>query len=243
MAQQMPIIQELSTYAAAIAPVLNAVHVNVHASARPAATAHAESSGVTPGLLSDLRYVLPLRPLPRRALSAVYRYGSSAELDAEIRGHLYQDTLAEDGDGVLRLTAKGLVFVDGLYAVHAAATRRVWAGRDVAHLAGLTGRVLACADRDPGGALEVMAPPYEPEGTPAGVLLFNRVAALRYHRADAHAVAWRAAGLTAGNIADLEPGALRDAIEDDTNERAAQPYSALTARERETLFEGLLTLI
>jgi hypothetical protein len=56
-------------------------------------------------------------------------------------------------------------------------------------------------------------------------------------------VAWRAAGLTAGNIADLEPGALRDAIEDDTNERAAQPYSALTARERETLFEGLLTLI
>ncbi|MFG3437625.1 hypothetical protein ACGF0J_10315 [Nonomuraea sp. NPDC047897] len=239
----MPIIQDLSTYAAAIAPVINAVHVNVHASARRAVTAHAESVGLTPGLLLDLRYVLPLRPLTRAALSAVYRYGSAAELAAEVREHQAQGTLAEDGDGTLRVTARGLAFIDGLYAAHAAATRRVWAAHDLKPVADLAGRVLDRAGRDPGGALEVMAPPYEPAGTPVGVLLFNRVAVLRYHRADAHAAAWAAAGLTAGTIADLQAGPVRDAIEDDTNRRAAQAYDRLSGDERETLFEGLLRLV
>lgn len=239
----MPIIQDLSTYAAAIAPVINAVHVNVHASARQAVAAHAESTGLTPGLLLDLRYVLPLRPLTRRELSAVYRYGTAAELDTEIREHLGQGALAEAGDGTLRITARGLAFVDGLYAAHADATRRVWAAHDLRPLADLAGRVLDRAGRDPGGALEVMAPPYEPAGTPVGVLLFNRVAALRYHRADAHAAAWQAAGLTAGTVVDLQPGPVRDAIEDDTNHRAARAYGRLTDHERETLFEGLLTLV
>ncbi|WP_113700226.1 hypothetical protein [Nonomuraea lactucae] len=239
----MPTIQDLSTYAAAIAPVVNAVHVNVHASARQAAAAHAESCGVTPGLLADLRYVLPLRPLTRRELSAVYRYGSAADLDAEIRDHLDQDTVTEGREGLLRVAPRGLAFIDGLYAVHAATTRRIWAAHDLGPLAALAGRVLCHAGRDRGGALEVMAPPYEPEGTPAGVLLFNRLAALRYHRADAHAAAWEAAGFTAGTIVDLQGGPRRDGIEDDTNRRAAQPYQCLTTDERGTLFEGLLTLL
>lgn len=239
----MPIIQDLSTYAAAIAPVINAVHVNVHAAARQAVTAHAEAVGLTPGLLLDLRHVLPLRPITRRALSAVYRYGGAAELDAEIREHVAQGALTVDGEGTLRVTARGMAFIDGVYAAHAGAVRRVWAAHDLKPLADLTRRVLDRAGRDPGGALEVMAPPYEPAGTSAGVLLFNRVATLRYDRADAHAAAWAAAGLTAGTIVDLQPGPLRDAIEDDTNHRAARAYDRLTGDERETLFEGLLRLV
>ncbi|MFD2356943.1 hypothetical protein ACFSTC_58395 [Nonomuraea ferruginea] len=86
--------------------------------------------------------------------------------------------------------------------------------------------MLGKAMAEPGDALAVMAPPYEPEGAPAGLLLFNRLAALRYARADAHAAAWQAAGLTAAEVVALEPGPLRERIEAGTNRRAAVPYEA-----------------
>ncbi|MEV0593290.1 hypothetical protein [Nonomuraea cavernae] len=228
----MPKFRDLSTYAATIAPVINAVHINVHASA----------GAGTGGLLMDLRYRLPLGPLTRDALAAVYRYGNAADLDAEIRDHLRQGTLTEDGEGLLHPTPAALAAIDGLYAAHAAATRRIWATYDLVTLADLAGRVLDTAERAPGGAFAAVTPPYEPDGTPAGVLLFNRLAALRYHRADAHAAAWHAAGLTAAGIVDLCAGPLRDEIEDDTNRRAAQPYHVLDDLELKVLFEGLLAL-
>ncbi|MEU4235044.1 hypothetical protein AB0F17_63155 [Nonomuraea sp. NPDC026600] len=241
----MPKFHDLSEYAATIGPVVDAVHVNVHASARK------EAAGLLPGFLADLRFTLPARPLTRRSLATIYRYGDAASLDAEIRDHLDQGTLEEDGDGALRPTAKALTFIDGLYAVHAATTERIWAGHDLQTLADLAGRVVDAAGGDfgadsggePGGAFAAMAPPYEPAGTPAGVLLFNRLAALRYHRADAHAAAWRAAGLTAAEIVALRPGPVRDRIERETNRRAAAPYGAITEHERALFHDGLLALV
>ncbi|MCA2228173.1 hypothetical protein [Nonomuraea aurantiaca] len=233
----MPKTHDLADYAATMGPVIGAVHVNVHASAR------AQDAGLLPGFLIDLRFTLPLRPLTRRSLATIYRYGDAAELDAEIQDHLDQGMLEEDGDGALRATAKALAFIDGLYAVHAATTSRIWAGRDLQTLADLAGRVIGAAGADPGDAFAAMAPPYEPVGTPAGVLLFNRLAALRYHRADSHAAAWRAAGLTAAEIIVLGPGPLRDGIERETNRRAAEPYGAISEHERALLHDGLLALV
>ncbi|MEV6150242.1 hypothetical protein AB0L53_07850 [Nonomuraea sp. NPDC052129] len=233
----MPKLHDLADYAATMGPVIGAVHVNVHASAR------AQDAGLLPGFLIDLRFTLPLRPLSRRSLATIYRYGDAAELDAEIQDHLDLGMLEEDGDGALRATAKALAFIDGLYAAHAATTERIWAGRDLKTLADLAGRVTGAAGADPGGAFAAMAPPYEPVGTPAGVLLFNRLAALRYHRADSHAAAWRAAGLTAGEIVVLGPGPLRDRIERETNRRAAEPYGAITEEERALFHDGLLALV
>ena len=77
-------------------------------------------------------------------------------------------------------------------------------------------------------------PPYEPDGTPPGVLLLNRLGTLRYHRADAHAAAWTAAGHTAASIAELPAGPERLAIELETDRRAAGPYAVLSAEERLT---------
>ncbi len=88
-----------------------------------------------------------------------------------------------------------------------------------------------------------MAPPYEPEGTGPGLRLFNRLAALRYHRADAHAAAWRSVGLSASEIVDLRDGPERTAIEAETNRRASAPYGALSETERDTLYDILLKLI
>lgn len=65
---------------------------------------------------------------------------------------------------------------------------------------------------------------------------------LRMHRADAHAIAWREAGLTAPDIRVMAPGAARDAIEVRTNELAATPWAGLNPDERITLLSGLAAL-
>jgi hypothetical protein len=62
---------------------------------------------------------------------------------------------------------------------------------------------------------------------------------LRYHRADAHATAWTAAGHTATSITALPPGPPRATIEAETDRLAAPPYAALTADERLTLLADL----
>lgn len=236
----MPKFQGLGEFAAAIAPVIDAAHVDVHAAARRAVLDLTERSGLTSGLLNDLRFVLPLRPVTTAALAAVHRYGDVTE---SVGVHLREGTLERDAGGALRLTSTGRAFVDALYAAHAEAAGRVWAGHDVAALAVSVGGVLDRAVRVPGGALEVMAPPYEPDAAPAGLLLFNRLAALRYHRADAHAESWRAAGLTADGIVALKDGPVRAAIEAETNRRAADPYRAMTDDDRQALYDGLLSLI
>ncbi|WP_336209490.1 hypothetical protein [Nonomuraea sp. LPB2021202275-12-8] len=264
----MPKFPDLPTYAAAIAPVIDAVHVNVHASARRVREELDGVSDVSPGFLNDLRFTLPLRPLTRDALATVYRYGSAAEREAAIQDHLEQGILADDGEGLLRVTDRGLAVIHRLYRVHAAAVQRIWPGHDVPALAALAGRVLDRAQRDrpgpdrpgpdrpgpdqpgrarpadePGSAFALVAPPYEPQDAPAGVLLFNRLAALRYHRADAHAAAWREAGLSVAEIVALKPGPARERIETGTNRRAAQPYRTLTDSERDHFYGGLLHLM
>ncbi|MDG4791066.1 hypothetical protein O7626_35050 [Micromonospora sp. WMMD1102] len=93
-----------------------------------------------------------------------------------------------------------------------------------------------------GRAFEAMAPPYEPDGTPPGVLLLNRLGVLRYHRADAHAAAWQAAGHTARSIVELAAGPERLAIELETDRRAAGPYAVLTPPERLRLLADLAAL-
>ncbi|MEV4567135.1 hypothetical protein AB0K12_25490 [Nonomuraea sp. NPDC049419] len=236
----MPKFQELSAFAEAMAPVINAANVNVHASATRAVADLSTAYGLTPGLLSDLRFSLPLRPLTRRGLGVLFRYG---DVEGDLLDHLRQGALVEDPDGVLRLTEGGRDFIHGLYEVHAAAVERVWAGSDLGETAELVGRVVDAAERLPGGAFELVSPPYEPEGASPGLLLFNRLAVLRYHRADAHAAAWQAAGLSAAEIVGLMDGPLRAGIEADTNRRAGRIYRALSERERDTLYETLLKLI
>ncbi|WP_084955277.1 hypothetical protein [Thermoactinospora rubra] len=234
---------ELADYAAAVAPVVDAVHVEVHAAARPLGADFLQASGLTPGLLVDQRTTLPLRPLTAAGLAVVHRYGTAEEREPIIRAHLEEGTLRQDADGRLHATRKGLEFIDALYSFHARAAHRLWPDADLSVLAELAGRVLEEAMRDPGPALGVMAPPYEPEGATPGVLLFNRLATLRYHRADSHAAAWQAEGLTAAQMVALRPGPLRERIERDTNVRAAGPYRILSEQERAALLDGLLALV
>ncbi|MEO3805446.1 hypothetical protein [Nonomuraea sp. B1E8] len=105
----MPKFHDLSEYAAAIAPIIDAAHVNLHAAALRSVTDLAESSGVTPGLLVDLRFTLPLRPLTRPQLVTLYRYGDAAL--RELDDHLREGTMTEDPGGLLRPTRDGLACI------------------------------------------------------------------------------------------------------------------------------------
>jgi hypothetical protein len=87
-----------------------------------------------------------------------------------------------------------------------------------------------------------MAPPYEPADATAELLLHTRLSALRYHRADAHAAAWRAAGLTSTAITELAASPIRDAIEAETNHRNDLAYTTLSRDERATLLARLTEL-
>jgi len=151
----------------------------------------------------------------------------------------YRGRVEIGGGGIVRsakgftASAHGAAFLVELYKLHS----ELFAGSP--RLNELAGRVLDAAAATGREAFAAMAPPFEPAGMSAGGLLVNRLGTLRYHRADAHASAWRAAGLTAEEIQALPPGPARDAIEADTDRAAAVPYSVLSPEERTELLQGL----
>ncbi|MFY1653148.1 hypothetical protein ACN27J_19945 [Solwaraspora sp. WMMB762] len=244
--------------AALIAPVIDRVHRAAMAAADTAGAELRQRYGgpAAVGYLVDLRTRLaaPAGLVDAAGFAAVTRYQDPASCQRVLDKQVAYGMLVRHPDGALRATERGGAFLTDLYALHAAVTGQIWGAEHAARLVRLvelTGRLLAAALADPGtadpgtggqDAFRAVAPPYEPEGTPAGVLLLNRLTVLRYHRADAHAAAWTAAGHTARSIVDLPPGPARLAIEQETDRRAAGPYQALEPEQRLTLLADLAAL-
>lgn len=180
--------------------------------------------------------------------AAVTRYRDPAACQRALDKQVAYGMLQRVPDGGCCATERGLAFLRELSGVHAEVTEELWVGHDdrVARLVTALDRVLAyavrLADGDRPGAFTTMAPPYEPDGTPPGVLLLNRLGTMRYHRADAHAAAWTAAGHTAASVVELPAGPERRAIELETDRRAAGPYTVLTAEERLAVLADLAAL-
>ncbi|WJK41514.1 hypothetical protein O7608_03530 [Solwaraspora sp. WMMA2056] len=252
--------------AALTAPAVDRVYRAAMTAAASAGTELQQRYGgpAAVGFLVDLRTRLaaPGGLVAATGFTAVTRYHDPASCQRVLDKQVAYGMVVRHPDGALRATERGGAFLTDLYALHAEVTATIWgsehAGRLV-RLVDLTGRLLAAAlsgtDPAPGpdqpdqpsaadgqDAFGAVAPPYEPEGTPAGVLLLNRLCALRYHRADAHAAAWTAAGHTARSIIDLPPGPARLAIEQETDRRAAGPYQALDPDQRVTLLADLAAL-
>lgn len=247
-------ITDAAAYAAVVRPAIDRVHAGLHVASRERARGIVERYGLRVGCLMDLRFALLARPLTPAGFAAVKRYATAEWREDEIEAQTEQGALAEGADGALHVTARGEKLLRAFYAVHAEVAEELWevagarispptaAGPTVARLAELVGRLLDAGVHTGGPAFAQMSPPYEPADTPAGLLLFNRLAALRYHRADAHAAAWQDAGLTWQEIVDMPAGPDRAAIEADTNRRDAAPYTALTPAERVELLAGLAAL-
>ncbi|WP_430498871.1 hypothetical protein ACQRWP_27555 [Micromonospora trifolii] len=205
------------------------------------------------GFLVDLRTRLaaPGGTVDGPGFAAITRYQDPVACRRTVDKQVAHGMIYRGPDGALSATERGAAFLAELYQVHAEVTEELWAGHDdrVARLVAMLGRLLSYAlvladeegDRV-ASAFAALAPPYEPDGTPLGVLLLNRLSTLRYHRADAHAAAWTAAGHTASSIAALPAGPERLAIELETDRRAAGPYSVLGVEERLTMLADLAAL-
>ena len=202
-------------------------------------------------LLVDFRSVLaaPDGVVTAAAFAEVMRYHHAADVESLIRRAEDRGAVIRDGDGQIRATPTGHGFFDDLYAAQADTLGPLWADADesLARLTATTGEIVAAASLHPllpVGAFTAMTPNYEPAGMPATVLLLNRLSALRYHRSDAHAIAWRSAGLSAAEMVAIQEsgGSRRDAIEARTNEIAAAPFRILAEDRRATFLADLRSM-
>jgi hypothetical protein len=198
------------------------------------------------GALIEFRTSLawPGRVVEPGQFAAIMRYRDLEQAWRFIDGHVERGTLERAGDGGFRATEAGQEFLVELYDQQGEALAGHWRDEParLERLNGVLDRLLTAATETGGAAFAAMVPAFEPAGTPPGLLLLNRLSCLRYHRADAHAAAWTAAGLTAPEIVALGPGPDRDAIELETNRRAASPYEVLAPDERIVMLADLAAL-
>ncbi|WP_334432035.1 hypothetical protein [Micromonospora sp. CPCC 206060] len=244
-------------FAGLVAPAVDRVVVGALAAVRERGGAELSQRYGGPaatGFLVEFRTRLaaPGGTVSGPGFAAVTRYRDTSLCQRALDKQVAHGMIHRRDDGGFLATERGSAFLTDIYQLHARATRELWVehtervGRLVETLGRLLGAALASAaeEDDPGlaAAFVTMAPPYEPDGTPLGVLLLNRLTVLRYHRADAHAAAWTAAGHTARSIVDLPTGPERLAIELETDRRAAGPYAVLTPEERLTMLADLAAL-
>jgi hypothetical protein len=191
-----------------------------------------------------------------RGIAETTRYRDPSEVEAEVDAAAGRGSITRDADGAVRATAGGHAFLDDLYATQAVTLAAHWSGLDasVSRLAAVTRTLVESAtDRPvmPDGTFATMTPNWETPGASDAVLLLNRLSAMRYHRSDAHAVAWRAAGLTAAAMValqesvgagELDGHSRRDVIEARTNEIAAAAFGAVDLAMRGQFFGDLRSL-
>ena len=195
------------------------------------------------GLMIDLRNVLSAgRPIgPELIAISPYQYRDPDDVPRALARSASAGLLDSAGDDRYVASERGRSFLLDLTEQHASVLGDRWAshGERVDRLTRLVGRVLRAAEESGGPGWAVYSPVHEPADTPVSVLLLNRLQLLRHHRADAHTKAWRTAGLTAHEIVALPAGPRRDAIEHDTNVRAAAPYAELGPSDRLQLLADL----
>ncbi|MEQ7126893.1 hypothetical protein ABN034_20450 [Actinopolymorpha sp. B11F2] len=238
-------------FAALVGPaVTRAFTAGMHAGRTEGRELVLSYGGQAVGYLIDLRNPLAAgRSVSRDGLAAVYRYADPGEVDETVQRSVDHGLLSRAPAGEITATERGQAFLRDLFALHARVLTERWGQEQngpVERLNTLVARILAQATATSGDAWAVHAPPYEPRGTPSPVLLLNRLSTLRIHRADAHAAAWQRAGLSAAEMVAMPWGSTwsprRQAVEDETNRRAASPYAVLTPDERLTMLADLAML-
>ncbi len=159
-------------------------------------------------MFAQLRTALATRPVTAAGIAAVYRYRDPDEVRGDLDGLRAAGLINAAGDGGIEATEIGRAVLVGMYQVGAEVTGQRWSQHDdaLAALNDLAGRVVQAGLATGGDAYMTMAPPYEPADGTVGMLLHHRLSVLRYHRADAHAAAWQAAGLTAEAMIQLPEG-------------------------------------
>jgi hypothetical protein len=233
--------------AARIAPVVDSIR-------------HAIASGIVPQLMGSdyagrwgvspltvqgfslLRHGLSGRSLALDGFRAAVRYSPRDQVDAAL-AEMTTAGLVDINADTLTLTAHGRAAQEELWSITDRVVADLWTGYDdlSSRLEGLCDRALTQVADDPGPSFHLLYPPHVPATSTAPTRLAEQLSCLRFHRADAHAAAWLAAGFT-GEQVTAPNATLPDSVEADTNTRAARPYQALSPSERTELIDGLLRL-
>ena len=151
--------------------------------------------------------------------------------------------LARDGflqvDGDIVVTPLGEESLRALAACEEAVAAELWPAPDAA--LALIRRAVEGAGPSEGPVFAAVRE-LERDGC-AAVRLFDRLYALRHHRADAHAAAWRSEGLTAEEVVALPAGTpQRGRIETATDRVASRAYRPLSPADRAAVLDALRAL-
>lgn len=207
-----------------------------------------DHGGTDIGFVIDLRNPLAAgRVISRADLENLYRYSDPEEIETTMARTVGCGLLSDEPGGGYRVTAAGLRFLDALRTDQAETLLQRWGlmSHIVHRLNTMLAAVLVEAGST-GGAAFTLQQPYEPDGTPAELILLDRLSWLRYHRADAHASAWTAVGMTAAEV-QAEPWGTpwserRRQVERRTNELSGQPFVVLDPLQRLQLLADLAAL-
>lgn len=227
-------------FAAEIAPHIDRASISVHHAAGPTGAQLVRVAGLPhAGVLVDLLVPLLAGSAEIPALHSIERYTPYERFVGAIDDHVTQGMLTRSGD-VVSATPAGLELLTDLRHAQGIAITALWLDRPdtVATLRPLVDRVLDSIDVG-GPAFALLKPPDQADS--AAHSLHDRMTALRYYRAEAHAAAWQAAGLTAAEIVELT-GPERAHIEAETNRLACRPYAVLSDDERGTFLDAVKIL-
>lgn len=225
-------------FAADIAPLIDKTVIAMHRAVGPTGGQLVRQAGLpNAGLLVDLLIPLLAGPADIPALHSIERYTPYERFIDGIEQHVAQGMLRRSG-GVVTATPAGLELLRDVRRAQGIAISELWSDRSdaVARLRPLADKVLNSVD-DPGPAFSLQKPPVQADSAAQG--LHDRLTSLRYYRADAHAAAWQAAGLT---TAEMVAGPPRETIEAETNRLAARPYKILFEGERDSFLDALKAL-
>jgi hypothetical protein len=231
--------------AAAVAPIIDRLRIAIAHRMRdsPAAEELAQRHSVPfrhVATFAMLRHLVPDRAVPVDDVLRMFIYDDERAVSQGL-DRLASAGLVDVCDGALRTTSAGNDFLRGLYRLLEAAVDEMWNAHPsiIARVGPLVTEAALAATATGGAAFRVLMPQYVRPGASAGIVLAEQLTALRFHRFDAHISAWQAAGLSKIDIQALGEGSEREAIEVDTNRRAASPFAALGRRDRFDIIAAL----
>jgi hypothetical protein len=185
-----------------------------------------------PGVLLELGGLGIAGPVPLDVVRGIQRYQLDG-LDSRLAELAAGGWLQVVGDAVV-VTSQGVRLLRAAADVEAGVATGFW---------GDPGETSALASAAVSGAGPSEGPVFPAVTGLATAGLFDRLYALRHHRADAHAAAWQAEGLTADEVRSLPADApVRQAIEVATDDVASRAYAHLSAETRFALVAALQAL-
>jgi hypothetical protein len=162
-----------------------------------------EAAGLdAPGLLNGLGDLILAGALTDEVAALRYRYMADADRTKFLDEAVAEGRL-EFADGFYGASESVLALLSFIEARRGAAATELWDGfaSEVGELAAFCGVVIGVSGEFP--LLQAYEGVPLPEG--AELRLFALLERMRYLRGDAHASAWSAAGLTAGEMVELTP--------------------------------------